>query len=132
MESWVVMATRNELRRMALALPDTKEGDDGLGYSVRNGQKWKSFVWTWNERVDPKKPRVPRPDVLVLRVADLQEKEALLASDADVFFTEPHYDGYRAVLVRLGVVGKAQLRELLTDAWRCQAPRSLVKEFDAK
>jgi hypothetical protein len=132
MALWLAMATRNDVRRIALALPETQEGDDGLGYSVRNGEKWKGFTWTWNERVEPKKPRVPRPDVLVIRVADLQEKEALLAGDAEVFFTEPHYNGYPAVLVRLRAVGKAQLRELLTDAWRCQAPRALVKEFDAK
>jgi hypothetical protein len=99
---------------------------------VRHGEKWKGFTWTWNERVEPKKPRVPRPDVLVIRVADLQDKEALLASDADVFFTESHYNGYPAVLVRLRAVSKARLKELLTDAWRCQAPRSLVREFDAK
>jgi len=36
-----------------------------------------------------------------------------------------------AVLVRLDKVVARELRELLTDAWRCQAPRTMVKEFDA-
>jgi hypothetical protein len=47
----------------------------------------------------------------------------LLAADPDIFFTEPHYDGYPAVLVRLRAVTKAQLRKLIEDAWRCQAPK---------
>lgn len=34
--------------------------------------------------------------------------------------TEPHYDGYAAVLVRLAAVRVPELRELLTEAWRCQ------------
>jgi hypothetical protein len=42
----------------------------------------------WLERVEPKKPRVPRPDLIAVRVSDLAEKEALLASDSDKFFTE--------------------------------------------
>jgi hypothetical protein len=54
--------------------------------------------------------------VLAIRVADLDAKEALLMSDPDVFFTEPHYDGYAAVLVRLDNVTRAQLRGLLAQA----------------
>jgi len=124
------MATWSDVRRIALVLPETQEGEDGFGFSVHNGEKWKAFAWTWQERIEAKRPRVPRPDVLVVRVADREEKESLLASDTKVFFTEPHYDGFPAVLVRLPVVRKTQLKELLLDAWRSQAPRRLVKEFD--
>ena len=35
------------------------------------------------------------------RTADLADKEAALAADPDSFFTTPHLDGYRAVLIRL-------------------------------
>jgi hypothetical protein len=35
------------------------------------------------------------------------------------------------VLVRIAKVGRAEMRELLTDAWRCQAPRKFVAEYDA-
>jgi hypothetical protein len=64
--------------------------------------------------------------VLAVRVADGNEKAALLAADPDKFFTEPHYNGYPAVLVRLRAVSAAELRALLVEAWRCQAPRQLV------
>jgi hypothetical protein len=69
--------------------------------------------------------------VLAVRVANVGEKEALIASDPEKFFTEPHYNGYPAVLVRLAAAGVKELRELLTDAWRIQAPKALVKAFDA-
>jgi hypothetical protein len=64
----------------------------------------KQFVWSWLERVDPLSRRVPNPVVIAVRVANEFEKHALLAVDARVFFTESHYDGYPAVLVRLPVI----------------------------
>jgi hypothetical protein len=82
----------------------------------------------WNERIHPRKPRVPNPGVLAVRVASNEEKETLLASDQEKFSTEPHYDGFPAVLVRLAIVDEAELRELLIDAWRSQAPPALIPE----
>jgi hypothetical protein len=118
------MADQEDVRRIALSLPEVSEGEDGFGFSVAG----KGFAWVWMERVEPRKPRVPRPDVLAVRVAGQGGKELLLRSDPDKFFTEPHYNGFPAVLVRLPAVGVDELRELLTDAWRCQAPRALVRE----
>ena len=123
------MADQNDVRRIALALPDTSEAEDHFAFSVLNKGKQKGFVWAWNERVEPKKPRVPRPDVVAIRVADLLDKEALLASDDEKFFTEPHYNGFPAVLVRLPSIGVDELEELIVEAWRCQAPRALVDSF---
>ena len=125
------MADQDDVRRIALSLPDTAEDEGHFAFSVRNGAKRKGFAWVWMERPESKKPRVPRPDVLAVRVANREEKEVLLASDAEKFFTEPHYNGFPAVLVRLPAAGAGELAELITDAWRCQAPRALVKSFDA-
>ena len=124
------MADQEDVRRIALALPDTSEADDRFAFSVRHKDKQKGFVWAWNERVEPKKPRVPRPDVVAIRVLDQVDKEALLASDERKFFTEPHYNGFPAVLVRLPLIRVAELEELIVDAWRCQAPRALVDSFE--
>ena len=71
------------------------------------------------------------PDALVVRVLDLADAEALLKGQPDVFFITPHYDGYPAVLVRLEVVDREQLAELVEDAWRVQAPKRLVAAHDA-
>ena len=91
--------------------------------------KLRGFAWSWNERIEPKKPRVPNPEVLAVRVASLAEKEELLAADPEKFFTEPHYNGFPAVLVRLPAIDAGELAELITDAWRCQAPHALAAEF---
>ncbi|HYH88608.1 MAG TPA: MmcQ/YjbR family DNA-binding protein [Solirubrobacteraceae bacterium] len=64
-------------------------------------------------------------ETLVIQVVDLEDKEALLRSDPDVFFTTPHYDGYAYVLVRLDRIGHDVLAELVEDAWRLRAPKSL-------
>jgi hypothetical protein len=112
-----------------MALPDVVEGEDGLAFSVPVGKKLKGFCWAWMERVEPKKPRVPRPDVLVVRVPDLEVKETLLASDPETFFTEAHYDGFPAVFVRLKSIKPAALRELLIDAWSSVAPKASIDEF---
>ena len=126
------VATRGDVRRIALSLPDTAEAGNDFAFSVRNGRKDKGFAWVWKERIDPKKTRVPNPKVLAVRVADEGEKQALLAADPDKFFTEPHYNGFPAVLVVLAKIGRPELRELLIDAWRCQAPRKLVAEYDER
>jgi hypothetical protein len=64
-------------------------------------------------------------ETLVVRVVDLEDKDALLRSDPEVFFTTPHYDGYAYVLVRLDRIGRELLAELVEDAWRLRAPKSL-------
>jgi hypothetical protein len=71
------------------------------------------------------------PDALVMRVIDLEDAQALLRGQPDVFFITPHYDGYPAVLVRMDAVSREQLAELVEDAWRLQAPKRVVKAFDA-
>ena len=119
------MASQADVRRIALSLPDAEEGDGRFAFSVLNKGKSKGFAWVWMERVQPKKPRVANPAVLAVRVANLGQKEALIAAEPKKFFTEPHYNGFPAVLVRLAEVNVRELRVLLEDAWRSQAPTEL-------
>src|SRR5678810_1425743 len=84
----------------------------------------KGFAWVWMERIQPKKPRVANPAVLAVRVANEGQKEALISAEPTKFFTEPHYNGFPAVLVRLAEVNAKELRTLLEEGWRCQAPVS--------
>jgi hypothetical protein len=123
------MAKLEDVRRIGLKLPETTADEDGIG--VRNGDKVKGIAWRWKERVDPKQPRVPNDGVVAIRTANATEKESLLASNPDIYFTEPHYNGFPAVLVRLERVPLDELEELLTDAWRCLAPKAVVKQFEA-
>lgn len=118
------MATRADVRRIALSLPEAHE-EPGFSFTVGG----KSFAWPWMERLHPKKPRVPDPQVIGVRVANELEKHALLSLDAEAFFTEPHYDGYPAVLIRLPAIDLELLEKVLTDAWRCRASKKLAVEF---
>ena len=120
------MATRADVRRIALSMPGAEEGRDHFAFSVQNKGKSKGFAWVWMERIDPKKPRVANPGVLAVRVPNLGQKEMILAADRKKFFTEPHYDGFPAVLVRLDAATVADLKVLIADAWRCMAPPELT------
>ncbi|MBA3264957.1 MAG: MmcQ/YjbR family DNA-binding protein [Nocardioidaceae bacterium] len=124
------MADQADVRRIALSLPEMVEDEDRFAFSVPNKGKHKSTAWVWLERVSPKKARVPQPAVLAVRVPGEEEKQALIASDPHTFFTEPHYNGYPAILVRLDAVDLNELEELIKDAWRIQAPRALVEQSD--
>jgi hypothetical protein len=119
------MATQADVRRIALSLPAAEEASDRFAFAVPDRGKLKGFVWVWMERVTPKKPRVPNPGVLAVRVANLGQKELMLSAEPAKFFTEPHYDGFPAVLVRLDAVSVADLEMLIPEAWRCQAPADL-------
>lgn len=125
------MASQDDVRRIAMALPGVIASKERFAFSVDHKGKAKGFVWVWQERIHPKKPRVPNPQVLAARVADQTEKASLLGAAPDKFFTEPHYAGFPAVLVRLPAVSVAELRQVVTEAWRCQAPKQLVAAYDA-
>ncbi|CAL9547919.1 hypothetical protein SUDANB95_04334 [Actinosynnema sp. ALI-1.44] len=124
------MATWEDVRRLALALPETTERPsyDGLpAWRVKD----KLFVW---DRPLRKRDRedlgesAPDGPILGVSVPDLGVQEALIADDPAVYFTVPHLDGYPAVLVRLDRIPVDELAELVTEAWLCKAPKRLVKE----
>ena len=120
------MATRDDLRRIALSLPETSGDAGGLQYDVAG----KSIVWPWLERIHPKKARVPSESVIAVWVADESEKELLIDMDPVVFFTEPHYDGYPAILVRLASIDSGMLETLIRGAWRSRAPKVLRTKLE--
>jgi len=71
------MATQADVRRIALSLPEVEEAPNHFAFSVCKKGKRKGFVWVWMERVAPKKPRVPEPSVIAVRVASLDDKDVL-------------------------------------------------------
>jgi hypothetical protein len=126
------MATLDDLRALAVRLPETVVSEDErFALSVPVKGKLKGFVWAWMERVDPKKARVVNNGVMAVSVPGLSAKEVILgAHDPSVIFTEPHYNGYPAVLVRIAAIDVEELNDLVVDAWRCKAPKHLVKAYD--
>jgi hypothetical protein len=64
------MADQSDVRRIALSLPETDQEEGRFAFSVDNRGKPKGFAWVWMERIEPKKPRVPRSEVIALRVSN--------------------------------------------------------------
>jgi hypothetical protein len=124
------MASWEDVRRIALALPQTSERD------ARGGRWWqvndKGFVWERplrKKEIEAFDGEVPNGPILAARVEHLGAKEALLADDPSVYFTTSHFNGYPAILVRLERVSVADLQELVTEAWLARAPKRLVDAY---
>ena len=121
------MATWDDVRSIAMALPEVSE-DASRGWRVRQ----KGFVWERPLRRADREAlgeSAPPGPILGVRVEHLGIKEALLASDPDVFFTTPHFNGYPALLLRLDKIGVDELRDVIVDAWLVQAPKRVAKEY---
>jgi hypothetical protein len=124
------MATWDDVRRIALALPETSER------SSRELRQWrvKDKLFTWERplrRADREAlgDSAPEGPILGVRVEHLGAKEALLASDPGVFFTTPHFDGYAAVLVRLDRIDLDELEDVIVEAWITRAPKRLAQAY---
>jgi hypothetical protein len=68
-------------------------------------------------------------ETLVLR-CPLDEKEFLMEAAPAIFFETDHYKGWPAVLIRLRRIEDAQLKQLVEDAWRREAPKKMVETYD--
>jgi hypothetical protein len=124
------MPTWDDVRRLALALPETSER------LSREKRQWrvKDKLFVWERPLRPKEIKAlgkaaPDGPILGARVEHVGAKEALIADDPAVFFTTPHFDGYAAILVRLDRVGPQDLEEVVTEAWLARAPPRLIKEY---
>ena len=127
------MVTIDEVAVMAMDLPEVTEGERHGTLTWYVGKK--AFAWDRPfskadlKRFGDQKP--PDGPILAVRVADLSEKEAVLAANPGAFFTIPHFDGYAAILIQLPVAGREQVREAVTDAWLACAPPALARQHES-
>jgi hypothetical protein len=109
------MVSVAQIRRIATSLPGAYEQT-----SYEGQPSWRTkprmFAWIRDD-----------PEALVVWVESLDDKEILLATEPETFFTTAHYDGYPAVLVRLEAIDGNRARELVTESWRLRAPASLTR-----
>jgi hypothetical protein len=125
------MATWRDVRRIALELPGASEMKTKSGNAA-----WivgdKFFAWERPLRRSDLAAlggSAPKGPILGVRTADLEMKEVFLASDAAVFFTTPHFDGYPAVLIRLPKISAKLLKDVIVEAWLARAPKRAVTAF---
>ena len=124
------MAEWDDVRRLALALPDTSERVS------RESRQWrvkdKLFVWERPLRrsdLEALGDAAPAGAILGARVEHLVAKEALLADASGVFFTTPHFDGYPAILIELDRIAVPDLEEVVVEAWLCRAPKRVAQAY---
>jgi hypothetical protein len=125
------MMTIDDVARMALELPDVTEGDR------HSNRTWfiagKAFAWERPfSKADIKRfgdATPPAGDILAVRVAELDEKDAVLAANPSAFFTISHFDGYAAILIQLKKVTKRALGDALFDGWLSCAPAGLAEKY---
>jgi hypothetical protein len=112
------MVTIEQVRQMALALPETTEvvaWESDLTWRVRD----KIFVIG-----GPESPRI------TVRTSK-EEQEELLAEDPETFQFAPYVGRYGWTSVALSGVDPDELEEIIIEAWRRTAPKKLVAKHDA-
>ena len=121
------VVTLDEAVGMVQNLPEVT---DGTRYGHRT---WfvggKAFAWERPfSKADIKRFGAitpPAGPILALVTVDIEDKEAVLATGAEGFFTIPHFEGVAAVLVQLDLVTEDALHEAIEDAWLACAPEPL-------
>ena len=125
------MVSVENAARMVAELPEVTEGrryGNRTWFVGGRGFAWeRPFSKADIKRFGDTEP--PKGPILALTVADLVEKEAILAANQRGFFTIAHFDGYAAILVALDAVSKPILRDAILDAWLAVAPKSLADGY---
>jgi hypothetical protein len=125
------MATWNDVRRYALALPGATEDISSSGKREWRVNK-KLFTWERPLRkgdLEALGYAASTGPILAISTADLEMKEALIGSDPRVYFTTPHFDGYAAVLIRLDKIAAKELKDVIVEAWLTRAPKRTAAAF---
>src|ERR671939_239067 len=113
------MPDLEQVARLATRLPEVTE-------SERHGNRaWsvggKALAWERPfSKADIKRFGAASPPdgpIVAVRVADLAEKEGVLAPSPSAFFRIPHFNGSPAVLIQLRTVSDKDLEDAILDAW---------------
>jgi hypothetical protein len=122
------MVDTEQLTMLALALPEVTGGVSESGhFAYEIGGK--GLAWAYLARPAPKAKRVLVPGIVAVRCLS-ETKDLLLEAAPKKFFTDDHYRGYPAVLVRLAEIEAEELAGLLRQAWKIVAPKAIAKRYE--
>ena len=126
------MATLDDLRRTTVALPGSEERatTGGAAWFVRR----KLYAWEchpWPSIPADIRKTIATELVVGVKVADRLDALALVEMAPDVFLRTTTSWGEPKVASRMAGIDEDHLAELVTEAWRVQAPRYLRRELDA-
>jgi hypothetical protein len=124
------VATLDDLRRIAVALPGSEERDTtgGAAWFVRR----KLYAWEchpWPSIPADIRETIATELVVGVKVADRLDALALVEMAPDVFLRTTTPWGEPKVAFRMAGIDDGHLAELVTEAWRVQAPTYLRREF---
>ncbi|WP_281885655.1 MmcQ/YjbR family DNA-binding protein [Agromyces rhizosphaerae] len=125
------MATLDDIRDVASALPGSEERatTGGAAWFVRR----KLYAWEvhpWPSIPDDIRAVVAAELVVGVKLAERIEALALVEMAPDVFLRTTTSWGEPKVAFRMARIDRDHLAELVTEAWRIQAPKYLRREFD--
>ena len=94
----------------------------------------RSFIFFRTPRPDAVDPVTGEryKDVIVFWVESEADKRSLVDDEDSPFFTTPHFDGHRSVLLRakdMPQVTYAELKDIIQDAWLSRASPSRAKAW---
>jgi hypothetical protein len=122
-----------DVHDLAVAMPHVTVEDgtqDNPVYQVGG----KSFIFFRNPRPDAFDPQTLQryTDVIVFWVESEDDKLAQVQDEGSPFFTTPHFNGHRSVLLRASRIGEltyAELAETVQDAWLARASARRAAEW---
>ncbi len=125
------MAALDDIRRVAASLPGSEERatTGGAAWFVRN----RLYAWEchpWQSIPDDMRAIIAAELVVGVKVPDRVDALALVEMAPDVFLRTTTTWGEPKVAFRMARIDPGHLAELVTEAWRVQAPTYLVREHD--
>jgi hypothetical protein len=111
--------TRAQFVKIALSFPEAHEKSSYGNPAIFIAKK---FFTRWRGEEDS----------IVWIVDSIDERDHLLEIDPKTYFITDHYKDYPSVLVRAERIDSAMLKKMLERRWRKVAPKTLIKQIDAK
>lgn len=125
------VVTLDDVRSITTHLPGSEERatTGGAAWFVRN----KLFAWEchpWPSMPEEIRELCAAELVVGVKVADRVDALALVEMEPDVFLRTTTPWGEPKIAFRMAGIDQDHLAELVTEAWRVQAPKYLQREFD--